>query len=126
MTGPNVEPPIPAENEPPRVDSTGSAPAPDVRPWQIRVASERRRKRRRATDQRQTLGRLTAATAVAAVGLNAALFLQTGIGQLGPAGVDQAILSVINALVPGTGLRPPAQGPSPSPGVRPVVTTGGS
>jgi hypothetical protein len=59
------------------------------------------------------------------VGLNAALFLQTGIGQLGPAGVDQAILSIINVLVPGTGLRPPAQSPSPSP-TRPVVTTGGS
>jgi hypothetical protein len=68
---------------------------------------------------------LTAATAVAAVGLNAALFLQTGIGQVGQAGVDQAILSIINVFVPGTGLRPPAQGPSPSP-TRPVVTTGGS
>jgi len=77
-------------------------------------------------DQRETLGRLTAAAAVAAVGLNAALFLQTGIGQLGPAGVDQAILSIINVFVPGTGLRPPAQEPSPSPGVRPVVTSGGS
>ena len=66
------------------------------------------------------------AVAVAAVGLNAALFLQTGIAQLGPAGVDQAILSVINVFVPGTGLRPPAQGPSPAPGIRPVVTTGGS
>jgi hypothetical protein len=125
MPGPNAEPPMPAGNEPPKADSTGSAPTPETRPWQIRVASERRRKRRRATDQRETLGRLTAATAVAAVGLNAALFLQTGIGQLGPAGVDQAILSVINVFVPGTGLRPPAQGPSSSP-TRPVVTTGGS
>ena len=125
MSGPNVEPPMPAENEPPKADSTGAAPTPETRPWQIRVASERRRKRRRATDQRETLGRLTAATAVAAVGLNAALFLQTGIGQLGPAGVDQAILSIINVFVPGTGLRPPAQAPSPSP-TRPVATTGGS
>ena len=125
MPGPNVEPPIPAENEPAGAGATGSAPTPEIKPWQTRVASERRRKRRRAADQRQTLGQLTVAAAVAAVGLNAVLFLQTGIAQLGPAGVDQAILSVVNALVPGTGLRPPAQGPSPSPG-RPVVTTGGS
>jgi hypothetical protein len=125
VPGPDVEPPIPAENKPPGAGATGSAPTSEIKPWQTRVATERRRKRRRAADQRQTLGRLTAATAVAAVGLNAALFLQTGIAQVGPAGVDQAILSVINALVPGTGLRPPAQGPSPSPG-RPVVTTGAS
>ena len=125
MTGPNSEPPIPAENERPGAGATGSAPTPEIKPWQTRVASERRRNRRRAADQRQTVGHLTTAVAVAAVGLNAALFLQTGIAQLGPAGVDQAILSVVNALVPGTGLRPPAQGPSPSPG-RPVVATGGS
>ena len=125
MPGPNLEPPIPAENDPPGAGATGSAPTPETKPWQTRVASERRRKRRRAADQRQTLGQLTVAAAVTAVGLNAALFLQTGIAQLGPAGVDQAIASVVNVLVPGTGLRPPAQGPSPSPS-RPVVTTGGS
>ncbi|HEY0830492.1 MAG TPA: hypothetical protein VGE99_05065 [Candidatus Dormibacteraeota bacterium] len=123
MPGPNLEPPIPAENDPPGAGATGSAP--EIKPWQTRVASERRRKRRRAADRRQTLGQLTVAAAVAAVGLNAALFLQTGVAQLGPAGVDRAILSIINVLVPGTGLRPPAQGPSPSLG-RPVVTTGGS
>ncbi len=99
--------------------------APPIKPWQVRVASERRRKQRRAADQRDTLGRLTVAATVAAVGLNAALFLQTGITQLGPAGVDQAILAVINVFVPGTGLRPPAEVPSPSPGPT-VVTTGGS
>jgi hypothetical protein len=63
---------------------------------------------------------------VVAVGLNAVLFLQTGIGQLGQAGVDQAILSIISVFAPSTGLRAPAQSPNPSPGVRPVVTTGGS
>jgi hypothetical protein len=116
---------MPGPNEEPPTDSTGSATPPDARPWQARVASERRRKRRRATDQRETLGRLTAATAVAAVGLNAALFLQTGIAQVGPAGVDQAILSIIKAVMPGTGLRPPATGPGSSP-TPPVATTGGS
>ena len=123
MEGSNVQPPPP---DPLKADTTEPASTPGPKPWQIRTASDRRRNRRRAADQRETLGRLTVATAVAAVGLNAVLFLQTGIGQLGQAGVDQAILSVINVFAPGTGLRPAAQGPSPSPGVRPVVTTGGS
>jgi hypothetical protein len=123
MAGSNVEPPPP---DPHKADTTQAGSTPELKPWQVRTASERRRNRRRAADQRETLGRLTVATAVAAVGLNAVLFLQTGIAQLGQGGVDQAILSVVNAFMPGTGLRPPVQGPSPSPGVRPVVTTGGS
>jgi hypothetical protein len=123
MAGSNLEPPPP---DPHKADPTEPASTPGLKPWQVRTSTERRRNPRRATDQRESLGRLTVATAVAAVGLNAVLFLQTGIGQMGQAGVDQAILSVINAFMPGTGLRAPAQGPSPSPGVRPVVTTGGS
>jgi hypothetical protein len=123
MPGSNVEPPPPDAR---KADTTEPTSTPELKPWQIRTASDRRMNRRRAVDQRETLGRLTVATAVAAVGLNAVLFLQTGIANVGQAGVDQAILSVVSAFMPGTGLRPPVQGPSPSPGVRPVVTTGGS
>jgi hypothetical protein len=88
------------------------------------IDPERRRRPRRATDNRATLRRLTVAAAVAAAGLNAALFAETGIGHVGPAEVQRTISSIVNAFFPGAALQPPAQAPSPSP--RAVVTTGGS
>jgi hypothetical protein len=118
--------PKPAENEPRTVDGPGSTGIAGAKPWQIRDASDRRKSRRRAADHRETLRRLTVASAVAAVGLNAALFLQTAVGQLGPAEVDRTVLSVLNAFLPGSTLQPPAEAPSPAPGAGPVVTTGGS
>lgn len=119
-------PPKPPENEPRKEDGPDSTGTAEARPWQTRDASDRRRNRRRAADHREALRQVTVASAVAAVGLNAALFLQTAVGQLGPAEVDRAVLSVINVFLPGTTLQPPVEGPTAAPGVRPIATTGGS
>ena len=73
---------------------------------------------------RETLRRLTVTTTVAAVLLNAALFVQTSATQLSAADVNNAILSVVGALLPGS-VRAPAQGPGSSPSPA-VVVTGGS
>jgi hypothetical protein len=64
-------------------------------------------------------------TAVAAVGLNALLFAQTGLAAADPGEVQGAIASIISAFFPGSNLRPPSQKPTPAPSP-PVVTTGGS
>lgn len=96
--------------------------------WEPGVSAERRarpRRRRRAED-RETLRRLTLGTAVAAAGLNAALFLALGISELGPGGVDAAIISAVAGLLPGGRLQPSAAAPSPAPGQTPVLTSGGS
>jgi hypothetical protein len=94
--------------------------------WRAGIDADRRKRRRTPGDQRETLRRLTVTVAVAAAGLNAVLFAQTGIGQVGPGAFENAIVSFINAFVPGAPLQPPAQAPSPGPGASPVVTTGGS
>jgi hypothetical protein len=96
-----------------------------LQPWREGIDAERRRRPRHPRDQRQTLRRITVTSAAAAVGLNALLFAQTGISQLGPGELQSAIVSAISAFFPGTNLRPPSQSPSPSPGPA-VVTTGGS
>jgi len=70
--------------------------------------------------------RLTAATTVGALGLGTALFVQTAAEQAGPGVLQSAIVSTIGALFPTAGLRPPASAPTSSPGVAPIVTTGGS
>ncbi|MHB8587783.1 MAG: hypothetical protein ACYDA0_02895 [Candidatus Dormibacteraceae bacterium] len=96
--------------------------------WEPGVSAERRarpRRRLRPADERALLRRLTIAAAVAAVGLNAALFLQTWFSQMGTGEVQDAIVSAVGGLFPGSGLQPPSQLPSPSPGGG-VATSGGS
>jgi hypothetical protein len=96
--------------------------------WEPGVSAERRarpRKRLRPADERGLLRWLTIAVAVAATGLNAALFLQIGFSQMSPGEVQDAIVSAVSGLFPGSGLQPPSQFPSPSPG-RGVATSGGS
>jgi len=96
--------------------------------WEPGLSEERRakpRKRLRRAEERGLLRWLTIAVAVAATGLNAILFLQIGASQLGPGGLQDAIVSAIGGLFPGTGLHPPSQLPTPSPDSG-VVTSGGS
>ena len=95
-------------------------------PWRAGIDADRRKRRRRFTNQREALRRLTVGAAVAATGLNAVLFVQTGLDQSGAAAVQNAIVSAVNAVFPGAGLQPPANLPSPSPSTRPIATTGGS
>ena len=96
--------------------------------WEPGLSEERRarpRRRLRPAEERGLLRWLTIAVALAATGLNAVLFLEIGAGQLGPGGVQDAIVSAIGGLFPGTGLHPPSRLPTPSPG-RGVATSGGS
>jgi len=95
-------------------------------PWRAGIDADRRKRRRRITNQREALRQLTVGAAVAAAGLNAVLFVQTGVDQSGAAAVQDAIVSVVNGLFPGAGLKPPANQPTPSPNARPIATTGGS
>lgn len=95
-------------------------------PWRAGVDPERRRRRRRINDQPQALRRLTVGAAVAAAGLNALLFTQTGLEQVGAGGLQQEIVSMVEGVFPGAGLRPAASPPTPSPNGRPVATTGAS
>jgi hypothetical protein len=73
---------------------------------------------------RETLRRLTVTTTVAAVVLNALLFVQTSSTQLSAGDVNNAILAAIGALLPGS-VRAPGQAPIPTPSP-PVAVTGGS
>jgi hypothetical protein len=104
-------------------EATGPPPHP---PWQEGVDADRRKRRRRVANERAAVRRLTATGAVAATGLGIALFVQTGVAWAGPGGMQSAIMSVLSTFLPGAGLQPPAQTPSPAPGAAPVVTTGGS
>lgn len=73
---------------------------------------------------RETLRRLTVTVTVAAVLLNAVLFVQTSVTQLSPADVNNAILATIGALLPGS-VRAPGNQPAPTPSPA-VAVTGGS
>jgi hypothetical protein len=72
------------------------------------------------------LRRVTVTAAVAAIGLNAVLFLQTAAGPLGAGDPTKAIVSLINAVLPGSGLGAPAASPLPVPGATPIAVSGGS
>lgn len=76
-------------------------------------------------DDRDAVRRLTRRVGIAAACLNAGLLLVLGIGDLGMGGVDAAIVSAVTGLLP-HGVQPLSSAPSPSPGGRPVVITGGS
>lgn len=106
-----------------RGESTSSPPP--VPAWRQGVDADRRKRPRRVANERATVRRLTASTAVAASSLGIVLFAQTGIAWIGAGGVQSAIVSVISSFVPGAGLQPPAQAPGAAPGA-PVVTTGAS
>lgn len=110
------------------MDDSGADPGPEPRSegWREAIRADERKRRRRPADQRWTLRRVTVFAAVAATGLNAVLFAQTGIEQSGPAAVQDAIISAVAGLFPRGGLQPPAQAPTPAPGTNPVATTGGS
>ena len=69
---------------------------------------------------------MTIGAAVGATLLNGLLFVETGLAQLGPGALQDAIASTINAFVPGAGLQPATPGPSPAPGATPVAVSGGS
>jgi hypothetical protein len=63
--------------------------------------------------------------AVVAIGLNALLFVTTGIGQVGPESFQNAITSTINAFFPGR-VHPPGAPPTSASSPTPVAVTGGS
>jgi hypothetical protein len=86
-----------------------------------------RRSRRRRGDQQSTLRRMTIFAAVAATALNGILFAQTGLGAVSAGDVENTVLDLIGAVLPGGagGLRPAAS-PNPSDGGTPVVVSGGS
>lgn len=84
------------------------------------------RRRRNPTEERDRLRRLTVAIAVAAIGLDAVLFLQTAAGSLGAGDPTKAIVALISAVFPGSGLAAPSQTPSPAPGATPIAISGAS
>ncbi len=77
-------------------------------------------------EEQDRLRRITAAVAVAAIGLNSILFLQTAAGSLGSGDPASAIVSLIQAVFPRSGLGGPAGTPSPAPGATPIAVSGGS
>jgi hypothetical protein len=89
-------------------------------------ADARPRRPRHPDEDRASLRRLTVAAAVAAIGLNGFLFLQTAAGPLGSGDVGKTIASLINAVFPGSGLAAPAVTPRPVPGFTPHAISGGS
>jgi hypothetical protein len=86
-----------------------------------------RRSRRRRGDQQSTLRRVTIIAAVAATALNGILFAQTGLGAVNAGDVENTVLDLIGAVLPGggAGLRAAAS-PTPGDGGVPVAVSGGS
>ncbi|MEA2654858.1 MAG: hypothetical protein QOI23_223 [Chloroflexota bacterium] len=82
--------------------------------------------RRHPTEERDRLRRLTVYVAIAAIGLNAVLFLQSAAGWLGSGDVGGAIVSLIAGIFPGSGVAAPNTNPSPAPGATPIAVSGGS
>jgi hypothetical protein len=99
---------------------------PGHEPWREAMRAEEQRRRGRPAGQHAVLRRITITTAVAAAGLNAALFVQAGLEQIGPGDFQNLIVSTVYGLFPGAGLQPASQAPTPSPGATAVATTGGS
>jgi hypothetical protein len=86
-----------------------------------------RRSRRRRGDSQATLRRVTVVAAVAATALNGILFAQTGLGSVSAGDVENTVIDLIGAVLPGggSGLRPAAS-PTPAKSGVPVVVSGGS
>jgi|SRR5579864_285074 len=92
--------------------------------WRAAIDADRRKRPRRLSSERAALRQLTSAMLVAAVGLNLALFVQTGAESVGLGGLQDAIEAFANALFPGAGPRPASSPPtSVPPGTQPVATT---
>lgn len=83
-----------------------------------------RRGRRDPLADAEKVRRATAVVTAGAIGLGGVLFVQVGVSTIGVDELDQQVISVISALLPG--LRPANQAPAPSPGAPPVVVSGGS
>lgn len=65
--------------------------------------------------------------AVAATALNGILFAQTGLGSVSAGDVENTIVDLIGAFLPGgAGSIRPAASPTPVAGGTPVVVSGGS
>jgi hypothetical protein len=78
-----------------------------------------------ATDQGRALRRLTVSAAVAAVGLNVALMVETEASRPGAGSVQDEVVSALAVVFPGIGLRA-GPTPSPAPTARPHAVTGAS
>lgn len=76
--------------------------------------------------ERERLRSLTAYIAIAAVGLNAVLFLQAAAGWFGSGDVGSSIVSLIAGVFPGSGVAAPNETPGIAPGATPVAVSGGS
>lgn len=86
-----------------------------------------RRSRRRRSDQQASLRSLTVVAAVVATALNGMLFAQTGLGAVSAGDVENAIVDLIGAVLPGgAGSLRPTASPTPAAGATPVVVSGGS
>lgn len=83
-------------------------------------------RRRHPAEDRQLLRRLTIYVAIAATGLNAALFLQAAAGWFGSGDPGSAIVSLIAGIFPGSSVAVPNTTPSPAPGATPIAVSGGS
>jgi hypothetical protein len=83
-------------------------------------------RRRHPEEERERLRRLTIGIAVAGIGLNAILFLQTAAGPLGSGDPTGAIVTLIAGVFPGSGLAAPGSSPRPAPGATPIAVSGGS
>jgi hypothetical protein len=83
-------------------------------------------RRRHPEEERQRLRRLTIYVAIAAVGLNTVLFLQSAAGWFGSGDPGSAIVSLIAGVFPGSGLAAPGATPQPAPGATPIAVSGGS
>jgi len=93
--------------------------------WRSGIDADRRKRPRPKGNDSRLLRQVTGYAVAAAIGLNIVLFLQVGAGGVGTGGIQDEIISAINAFLPTGGLRQSNQLPSPSAG-RPVVTSGGS
>jgi hypothetical protein len=98
----------------------------DKRGWAEAIRAERQRRRQRPGDQRASLRRLTVTAAVTAAGLNAALFAQAGIEQVGLGEFQNEVIAAISGVFPTGGLQPAAGAPTPAPRGSASATTGGS
>jgi len=119
------EDPVPAGDQPTPEQLAGPPAGPAPEAWRAGIDADRRKTPRRPGDrQRETLRRLTVTAATVAVGLNVVLFVQTGATTVSTGSIDSEIVAFIDGLFPGSTIHPSSQ--VPTPGGRPVVTTGAS
>ena len=79
-----------------------------------------RRGRRNPLADADRVRRATGLVTAGAIGLGGVLFIQAGVSSIGVDELDQQVISIISALLPGT------SAPAPSPGGTPIVVSGGS